>query len=162
MVAAECHRCGYEWDYTGASDHYGCCPNCKTSVQLHGGSESAEPKASADPDPSDRTTVEVAVGDEEPREIPVAEAVEVLDGAVSRLDAMVEAQTEATGDLVERVEETEESVEDTRAGLVELAGYFEEMIEEFGGELEYDEIEAEEEAEQNPIAEAVEAVEVDG
>jgi len=161
MVEAECHRCGYEWNYTGESEHYGCCPNCKTSVQLHGGSERAEPSETAErcPDPSDRTkTVEVAAGDDEPREVPVAEAVEAMDGAVSKLYTLGEARAEATGDLAERVEETEESVDELRAGLVELAGYFEELIEEFGGELEYDEISAEESA----VAEAVKAMEVDG
>jgi Zn finger protein HypA/HybF involved in hydrogenase expression len=30
----ECHRCGNTWNYSGSSDYYASCPNCKTSVKI--------------------------------------------------------------------------------------------------------------------------------
>lgn len=29
-----CHRCGRKWDYTGDSNLYASCPDCKTSVKM--------------------------------------------------------------------------------------------------------------------------------
>jgi vacuolar-type H+-ATPase subunit I/STV1 len=141
MVEAECHRCGREWDYTGRSNMYGTCPNCKTSVKLPRGSERAEPEAERCPDPSDRTTVEVAAGQAEPREVSLPEAVEAMDAAVDELYELGDARSETSAELAERVEEREESVEDLRRGLRELAGYFEDLIEEAGGEVDYENIE---------------------
>jgi hypothetical protein len=144
MVEATCHRCGREWDYTGRSDHYGTCPNCKTSVRLHGGSERAEPSETAErcPDPSDRTTgtVEVRAGAEEPEEMPVVEAVEALDESVTELYELGEARGDTVADVARDSDEREERLADLRAGLEEVAGYFEEFIEANGGEVDYAEI----------------------
>lgn len=30
----KCQRCSHEWDYTGESDYFATCPNCKTSVSV--------------------------------------------------------------------------------------------------------------------------------
>jgi hypothetical protein len=138
MVEAVCHRCGREWDYTGSSDHYGTCPNCKTSVKLHGGSERAEPSETAErcPDPSDRTTVEV-----EGEAVPVAEAVERLNESLAEVRAVGEARGDSLAELGREVEDRGESVADLRRGLAELAGYFKQVMEEAGGEVDYDHIE---------------------
>nr|WP_192960853.1 hypothetical protein [Haloferax sp. Q22]AKN10607.1 hypothetical protein [Haloferax sp. Q22] len=137
MVEAACHRCGREWDYTGSSDHYGTCPNCKTSVKLHGGSERAEPSETAErcPDPSDRTTVEV-----DGEAVPVAEAVERLNESLEQVRATGEARGESLGELGRDVEARAETVADLRRGLEELAEYFKELMEEAGGEVDYDHI----------------------
>lgn len=29
-----CQRCGYEWDYKGASEWYTSCPRCRTSINV--------------------------------------------------------------------------------------------------------------------------------
>ena len=138
MVEAACHRCGREWDYTGSSDRYGTCPNCKTSVKLHGGSERAEPSETAErcPDPSDRTTVEV-----DGEAVPVAEAVEELNEALAEVRAVGEARGDSLAELGRELEDRGEVVADLRRGLEELAGYFKQVMEEAGGEVDYDHIE---------------------
>ena len=147
MVEAACHRCGREWDYTGSSDRYGTCPNCKTSVKLHRGSERAEPSASPEgpdgPEPtaergttSDRTTVEV-----DGETVPVAEAVEELNESLAEVRTLGESRGESLGELGREVEDRGEVVADLRRGLEELAGYFKQVMEEAGGEVEYDHIE---------------------
>jgi predicted transcriptional regulator len=143
MVEAACHRCGREWDYTGGSDYYGTCPNCKTSVALEGESERAEPEAERDPYPSDRTgeTVEVQAGGHERREVTVPEAIAALDEAVTELYELGGDRSEAVGELTEQIEERSESVEEIEDGLEEVAGYFEELAEEMGGEVEYEHVE---------------------
>jgi vacuolar-type H+-ATPase subunit I/STV1 len=142
MVEAACHRCGREWDYTGGSDYYGTCPNCKTSVTLDGGNERAEPEAERGPFPSDRTadTVEVQAGGHELREVTVPEAIVALDEAVTELYELGGDRSEAVSDLTERIEERDRSVEEIEEGLEELAGYFEELAEEMGGGVEYEHI----------------------
>jgi len=169
MVEALCHRCGREWDYTGSSDRYGCCPNCKTSVKLNRGSErakptgspegSVEPEPSAErcPDPSDRATVEIEAGGE-PREVDVTEAVEAVDGAVIELYELGEARGETMAQLGQDSEEQSEEVDDLRDGLEELAGYFAEYIEANGGKVEYDHIEKTEPT----VPEALENVDMEG
>jgi hypothetical protein len=143
MVEAECHRCGREWDYTGRSDHYGTCPNCKTSVKLPRGSERAAPEAARDsPErPDGVVVVEVEAGAEEPREVSVGEAVEALDRSVMELYDLNTAESETVSDVAVRVEEQAEVLDDLRDGLEELAGFFEVFIEEAGGKVEYEHIE---------------------
>jgi len=152
MVEALCHRCGREWDYTGRSDRYGTCPNCKTSVKLNRGSERAKPTGSPEgsiepepsaercPDPSDRATVEIEAGGE-PREVEVIEAVEAVDGAVIELYELGQDRGETVGQVRQEVEEQSDDVDDLRDGLQELAGYFAEYIEANGGKVEYENIE---------------------
>lgn len=170
MVQALCHRCGREWDYTGRSDHYGTCPNCNTSVKLHRGSERAEPSDSPEvspeteptaercPDPSDRTA-EVRAGGEEAREMLVVEAVESLDESVTELYELQSGEAESVGELVQEVEEREESLADLRRGLGELAFYFSELIEEAGGVVEYQNIDAE--PPNDPVMEALSEVDME-
>lgn len=141
MVKAVCHRCGREWDYTGQSDHYGTCPNCKTSVKLEGASEFA----GRNPDPSERTeecgqSVKIEAGGEV-REESVPEAIEALDASIIELYELVEGRSDSFGEIVVDVEEQEATIETLEDGLGELAGYFEELVEEAGGEVEYDNIE---------------------
>jgi hypothetical protein len=136
MVEAECHRCGREWDYTGRSNMYGTCPNCKTSVKLPRGSERAEPEAERCPDPSDRTTVEV-----DGEAVPVAEAVERLNEQVVEVRGIGEARAESLGELGRDFEERGETLEEIERGLAELANYFKQVMEEAGGEVDYDHIE---------------------
>lgn len=139
MVEAVCHRCGREWDYTGSSDHYGTCPNCKTSVKLHGGSERAEPSETAERGTtSDRTAETVEV---EGDEVPVGEAVERLSESVEELRAVGEARGESLAELGREVEDRGETVTELHHGLEELAGYFQRVMEEAGGEVSYDHIE---------------------
>ena len=33
-LQVKCTRCGKTWSYSGASEYYASCPNCKTSVNL--------------------------------------------------------------------------------------------------------------------------------
>jgi hypothetical protein len=139
MVEALCHRCGREWDYTGRSDRYGTCPNCKTSVKLERERASGA-SGGALPDPSDRETVEIEAGGEA-REVDVIEAVEAVDGAVIELYELGEGRGETMGQLRQDVEEQSDDVDDLRDGLQELAGYFAELVEEAGGDVEYEQIE---------------------
>lgn len=161
MVHALCHRCGREWDYTGRSDRYGTCPNCKTSVKLDRGSERAEPSETAErcPDPSDRTagTVEIEAGGEEAEEVAVTEAVEAVDTAVMELYELGEARGETMSEVSREVEERGETLDDLERGLEELAGYFAELIEQAGGNVEYQHIENTSPA----IPEALENVEME-
>lgn len=147
MVGATCHRCGREWNYTGGSDHYGTCPNCKTSVKLETGSERAGPADSPEAEPpgpcrttSDRETVEVEAGGHELREVSLVEAVEALDDSVSELYELQESQSEAVDDVAQNVEKQSEAVDSLEDGVKEVAGYFAEFIELNGGEVEYDHI----------------------
>jgi len=139
MVEALCHRCGRKWDYTGRSDKYGTCPNCKTSVKLERERASVA-SGGALPDPSDRATVEIEAGGE-PREVDVIEAVEAVDSAVIELYELGEGRGETMGQLRQDVEGQSDDVDDLRDGLQELAGYFAELVEEAGGEVKYDDIE---------------------
>jgi molybdopterin converting factor small subunit len=139
MVEALCHRCGREWDYTGRSDYYGTCPNCNTSVKLER-ERASEAEGEALPDPSDRETVEIEAGGEA-REVGVIEAVEAMDGAVEELYELGEARGETMGQLRQDIEAEGDDVDDLRDGLKELAGYFAELIEAAGGEVEFEEIE---------------------
>jgi hypothetical protein len=139
MVVATCHRCGYEWDYTGQSDRCGTCPNCKTTVTLDRGSERAKRDSPERPDGV--VVVEVEAGAEEPREVSVGEAVEALDRSVMELYDLNTAESETVSDVAVRVEEQAEALDDLRDGLEELAGFFEVFIEEAGGKVEYDHIE---------------------
>lgn len=160
MVEALCHRCGREWDYTGRSDHYGTCPNCKTSVKLEGGSERAEPAAERCPDPSDRPaeSVEIEAGGEA-REVSFVEAVEALDRSVSELYQLEDDRTGTVSQLAESADDRDAQLDDLRDGLEELAGYFAEFIESFdGGEVEYKHIEQS----GDPIPEALEDVDMEG
>ena len=34
MVKLECKRCGYKWEYNGASEWYASCPKCRTTVNV--------------------------------------------------------------------------------------------------------------------------------
>lgn len=137
-----CHRCGREWDYTGRSDHYGTCPNCKTSVKLEEVSERAEPEPEATAErgtTSERKTVEIEAGGEA-REVGLIEAIEAVDGAVAELYELGDARGDAMGDLSDRVRERGDEVDSLEDGLSELAGYFREFVEANGGEIEYENI----------------------
>lgn len=134
MVVATCHRCEYEWDYTGSSDRYGTCPNCKTSVKLDGGSERATAKPERCGDPSDRT---VGINGST---VPVVEAVESLDNSVAELYQMDETLGDELAELRDRVEEDGE-IQEVREGLRELAKQFTELVEEMGGAVQFEEIE---------------------
>jgi len=145
MVQATCHRCGREWEYTGGSDHYGTCPNCKTSVKLHKGSERARPEPETEveaeaerrPDPSDPTprTVEV-VGDE----MPVPEGVERLDWQLAQVASTVERQGGSVAELERRVDERARSLDELERGIEEVADFFKQFVDAQGGEVEYEHI----------------------
>lgn len=138
MVEAACDRCGREWDYTGRSDEYCTCPNCKTSVKLEASaSERAEPSETAErrPDPSERD----------------ADAVAALEASVGELYELTEQQAETLGDLVQDGErradnldeleaEHAERLDDLRDGLEEVAALFQEFVEANGGVFEYQHI----------------------
>lgn len=157
MHELTCQRCGHDWEYSGQSEHYCTCPNCKTSVSVRG-SERAEPEAERGTT-SDRMagTVAVEAGGHEEREMPMAEAVEALDQAVTELYELQTAQGETVSELAQGVEEQSDDVDDLRDGLEELAGYFAELVEEAGGEVDYDHVDP-----GKAVPEALKDVDVDG
>jgi hypothetical protein len=158
MVVATCHRCGREWDYTGGSDRYGTCPNCKTSVVLNRGSERPEPEATGDsPErPDGAVVVEVEAGASEPREVTLIEAVEAMDRSISELYELSASESETVGEVARQVEERGDDLDELCAGIEELAGYFRRFIEEAGGKVEYDHVEP-----GDDVSEALETVDVE-
>ena len=138
MADLACQRCGHEWDYTGGSEHYCTCPNCKTSVSVRG-SERAEPSETAERGTTSDRAVTVEFGGEE---VPVAEAVARLEESVAEVRATGEARGESLGELGRDVEEQGETVAELERGLEEVAGYFKQLIEEAGGEVDYDHVDA--------------------
>jgi hypothetical protein len=137
---------------------YGTCPNCKTSVKLPRGSERAEPSETAErcPDPSDRTTVQIRAGGEEPEEMPISEAIEVLDAQLAQLYDIGDARAETVDDLAQQVEERGRSVDDLERGVEEVAGYFKRLVEQAGGEVDYDHVEP-----SRPVLDAVQDVDTE-
>lgn len=159
MHELTCQRCGHDWEYTGQSEHYCTCPNCKTSVSVRG-SERAEPSETAERGTTtDRTpeTVAVQAGGHEEQEMALAEAIAALDESVTELYELQAARSDSVGELAQEVEERGRSVDDLESGLEEVAGYFEEFIEANGGEFEYDHVDA-----GRPVSEALEDVDMGG
>lgn len=130
-----CQRCGHEWNYTGASEHYCTCPGCKTSVRVEG-SEQAEPSKTAERGTTSDQMETVEYGGEE---VPITEAVVELEESVEQVRAVADARAESAGELAE---EQRERIADVERGLEEVAGYFKEFMEEMGGEVEYDHVDA--------------------
>lgn len=131
MVEAECHRCGRQWDYTGRSEHYGTCPNCKTSVKLDrgGGGEAAETAEASESSDETAPTVEVAMGAGEAREVGLTEAVEGLDRSVTELYQLADGRDGVVGDLARRAGELEERADDLEAAIEEVAELVESWME---------------------------------
>lgn len=144
MHELTCQRCGHGWEYSGQSEHYCTCPNCKTSVSVRG-SERAEPSETAERGTtSDRTpeTVAVQAGGHEEREMELSEAIVALDESVTELYELQSSQSGSVGELAQEAEERERSVDDLERGLEEVASYFKQVMEEMGGEVEYDHVDA--------------------
>jgi prophage DNA circulation protein len=124
MVRLHCARCGHGWDYTGSSDHYCTCPNCKTSVKVQESREKPEQRGGGEVAEEARERVEAM-------EKRLVEVDEVTD---SLTDEMAETVPEMQGDIGH----LEERVEAVETGVGELAEIVEELVEELGGRVEYE------------------------
>lgn len=114
-LQVECHRCGYEWGYTGSSDYYASCPQCKTSVPIEGvGQEDDEAPATESKVSGDRAAggddiddLADRVGQLETTASELHEAIETMMTRVAELEQRHSRVAEATTGGQERPSEPE-------------------------------------------------------
>lgn len=95
-LQVECHRCGYEWQYTGSSDYYASCPQCKTSVPIEGPDGGAE-------DAAETGTAETAEGAVPSGDIDgLAARVDELEATASELHGAIETMMSRVAELEKR------------------------------------------------------------
>jgi hypothetical protein len=124
MVRLHCARCGHGWDYTGSSDHYCTCPNCKTSVKVQESRES----------PAERAGGGVS---EETRE-----RIEAVEKRLVEVDELTDSLTDEMGETVPEMQgdigQLEERVEEVEAAVVEVAEIVEELVVGMEGRVDYE------------------------
>ena len=140
MTDTTCDKCGYEWDYGGQSDHYCTCPSCKGSVKVGNDftpeeKEKEEKEREGDspnipPDQVPEPEVLLENGDLQ-REVPVTDAVKEVHESVNSIGAATEVQRQ-------QVDEVADDVARLREEVREVARYFQGVVEELGGEVEYE------------------------
>ena len=120
----ECHRCGYAWNYTGSSDYYASCPQCKTSVPIEGGAPSSDSEGSSG-DPPAAEAVDTSSDDDLER---LSARVEELESTASELHGVIETMMSRVTELERRhtavttvqdggsVEQTPSSIEEQPPG----------------------------------------------
>lgn len=93
----ECHRCGYAWNYTGSSDYYASCPQCKTSVPIDGGAPSGDSGGSGD-----RPTADAAETPSDDDLERLSARVEELETTASKLHGVIETMMSRVTELERR------------------------------------------------------------
>lgn len=120
MVRLHCARCGHGWDYTGSSDHYCTCPNCKTSVKIQDSKESAESGTGG----------------------PETERVDAIENRLAEVDELAQSLRETQGETVPElqgeVSENTERLDELGEAVEEVAGAVAELVEAMGGTVEWE------------------------
>jgi len=102
-------------------------------------------------------TVEVDAVEGE--EVGVLEAAEALDEEVTQLYELGESRDGELAELSDDVADQAAEIDDLRDGLAEVAEFFAELIEEAGGEVDYDHIEID--RSESPIPEVIENMDIE-
>lgn len=94
----ECHRCGYTWKYTGSSEYYASCPQCKTSVPIEEGDEKEQQAGSSGSDVGETEGPGPDGGDLDA----LAGRIEELESTASGLHEAIETMMARVTDLEKR------------------------------------------------------------